>query len=339
MRSFGVGGRTVFGALTRGLGDEATPPSGRLLQQWAKKVNNPARASGVRINIDDLTHRYTHKSPLTFESVSFKAEPGEALTIIGRSGCGKSTLLHVIAGLLPYTAGKVRFNDEDVVEPSPRWVMMFQSPHLFPWMSVRQNIGVGLRFANWPRDKIRVRVDEALELVHLQEFANKSTQDLSGGQQQRVALARSLVMEPEVLLLDEPFSALDAFTRFALQHDVRGIVKQLGISLVMVTHDIDEAILMADRALVMAGAPGKIVHEFNVDLRDPRERNDPQAQEMRAKLMQVFRDAAHVRHDGEDEGELIVDDEQIADEASEAQFSNREYVQLGWTDAASSHRN
>ena len=303
-----------------------------------RKVNNPTRASGVHISIDDLTHRYTHKSPLTFENVSFTAEPGEALTIIGRSGCGKSTLLHVIAGLLPHTMGKVRFNDEDVVEPSPRWVMMFQSPHLFPWMSVRRNVGVGLRFANWPRDKIRVRVDEALELVHLQEFANKNTQDLSGGQQQRVALARSLVMEPEVLLLDEPFSALDAFTRTSLQRDVREIVKQLGINLVMVTHDIDEAILMADRALVMAGTPGKIVHDFKVDLRDPRVRDDPQAQDMRAKLMQVFHDAAHVRHDGEDEGELIVDDEPMVDEAPEAEFSSRDYAQLGWTDAASSHR-
>lgn len=292
----------------------------------SQKVNNPASASGVHISIDDLTHRYTHKSPLTFEKVSFKAGPGEALTIIGRSGCGKSTLLHVIAGLLPYTIGKVRLNDQDVVGPSPRWVMMFQTPHLFPWMSVRQNVGVGLRFANWPKDKIRVRVDEALELVHLQEFANKNTQDLSGGQQQRVALARSLVMEPEMLLLDEPFSALDAFTRSALQHDVRQIGKQLGINLVMVTHDIDEAILMADRALVMAGAPGKIVHDFKVDLRDPRERNDPPMQEMRAKLMQVFRDATHVRHDGEDEGdELIVDDEPIVDEAPKAEFSGREY--------------
>ena len=304
----------------------------------SQTVNNPARSSGVHISIDDLTHRYTHKSPLTFESVSFKAEPGEALTIIGRSGCGKSTLLHVIAGLLPHTMGKVRFNDEDVVEPSPRWVMMFQSPHLFPWMSVRRNVGVGLRFANWPGDRIRVRVDEALELVHLQEFANKNTQDLSGGQQQRVALARSLVMEPEVLLLDEPFSALDAFTRTTLQRDVREIVKKLGINLVMVTHDIDEAILMADRALVMAGAPGQIVHDFKVDLRDPRERNDPQAQEMRAKLMEVFRDATHARHDGEDEGELMVDDEPIEDETPKAEFSSRGIAQLGWTDAASSHR-
>ena len=132
-----------------------------------------------------------------------------------------------------------------------------------------------------------------------------------------------------MLLLDEPFSALDAFTRTSLQHDVREIVKQLGINLVMVTHDIDEAILMADRALVMAGAPGKIVHDFKVDLRDPRERNDPEAQEMRARLMQVFRDAAHMRHDGEDEGEQMGDDEPTEEKTPSAEFSSRKYAQLG----------
>lgn len=289
-------------------------------------MKNSARASGVHISIEGLSHRYTPKLPFTFEEVSFRAEPGEALTIIGRSGCGKSTLLQVVAGLLPYSIGRVQLDEEDVVEPSSRWVMMFQAPHLFPWMNVRQNVGVGLRFANWPKDRIRVRVDEALELVHLEEFAGKNTQDLSGGQQQRVALARSLVMEPEMLLLDEPFSALDAFTRATLQRDVRQIAKQLGINMVMVTHDIDEAILMADRALVMAGSPGKIVHDFRVDLPDPRERSDPKVQQMRARLMRVFQDAAGTPHDGEnEEAEPIADDETIVDDATKLEFSGREY--------------
>ena len=289
-------------------------------------MNNPASASGVHVSVDELSHRYTPKLPLTFEEVSFQAVPGEALTIIGRSGCGKSTLLQVIAGLMPGSIGRVSINDEHVVEPSSRWVMMFQAPHLFPWMNVRQNVGVGLRFANWPKDRIRDRVDEALELVHLEEFAGKNTQDLSGGQQQRVALARSLVMEPEMLLLDEPFSALDAFTRASLQRDVRQIAKQLGINLILVTHDIDEAILMADRALVMAGAPGRIVHDYKVDLPDPRERSDPKVQEMRAKLMKVFRDAAGAPHDGEDEGDEPSDeDETIMNDSTKLEFSGREY--------------
>ncbi|MGB5255330.1 MAG: ATP-binding cassette domain-containing protein, partial [Sedimenticolaceae bacterium] len=129
----------------------------------------------------------------------------------------------------------------------------------------------------------------------LEDYAQNNVQDLSGGQQQRVALARSLVMEPEMLLLDEPFSALDAFTRASLQRDVRSIAKELGINLVMVTHDIDEAVLMADRALIMAGSPGKIMHDISVHLPDPRDREDPEVQTMRRQLMDTFEEAANIQ--------------------------------------------
>ena len=250
---------------------------------------------GVQINIDNLTHRYTPKSPLTFDNVRIEARPGEALVIIGRSGCGKSTLLHIIAGLMQATSGSLKLDNEEVKEPSSRWVMMFQAPHLFPWMTVERNVGIGLHFAGWSKDKIRDRVAEAISLVHLDDYAQNNVQDLSGGQQQRVALARSLVMEPEMLLLDEPFSALDAFTRASLQRDVRSISKELGINLVMVTHDIDEAVLMADRALIMAGSPGKIMHDISVHLPDPRDREDPEVQSMRKQLMDTFEEAANVQ--------------------------------------------
>lgn len=140
---------------------------------------------------------------------------------------------------------------------------------------------------------MRERVVDALSLVDLQDYADNNVQDLSGGQQQRVALARSLVMEPELLLLDEPFSALDAFTRASLQHDVRSIAKRLGFNVVIVTHDIDEAVLMADRALIMAGSPGKIYDELEVNLPDPRERQDPAVQAMRTRLMTAFQSAAN----------------------------------------------
>lgn len=259
------------------------------------------KSKGVQISIKDLTHRYTAKTPLTFENVDVTAEPGESLVIIGRSGCGKSTLLHILAGLLDKTSGSVRLDGKDVTAPSSQWIMMFQAPHLFPWMSVEQNVGTGLRFAHWPEKKIKERVAEVISLVHLEDFVQNNTQDLSGGQQQRVALARSLVMHPDLLLLDEPFSALDAFTRAALQKDVRAISKQLGFNLVMVTHDIDEAVIMADRALVMAGSPGKIVHDFKVDLDDPRERQDPKVQAERATLMKIFHDAAGVSASAEKE--------------------------------------
>lgn len=247
---------------------------------------------GTHLKIENLSHRYTPKSPLTFDGINIEAEPGECIVIIGRSGCGKSTLLHMIAGLLHGYEGTLLLDNEEVKEPSPRWVMMFQAPHLFPWMTVEKNVGIGLKFAKWPKDKIKDRVKDAISMVALDEYAQKNTQDLSGGQQQRVALARSLVMEPEMLLLDEPFSALDAFTRASLQLDVRKIAKEIGINMVMVTHDIDEAVLMADRTLVMAGSPGKIVHDMRIDLPDPRDREDEAVQEYRRQLMQIFEDAS-----------------------------------------------
>jgi len=249
---------------------------------------------GVNINIQGLGYRYSTRGNPTFSNLKLEARKGEALAIIGRSGCGKSTLLHIIAGLNRPTEGIIEFDGKKVEGPSSRWVMMFQAPHLYPWMKVAQNVGVGLKFAGWPEKEKAERVAEALRLVELQDYADVSVQDLSGGQQQRVALARSLVMEPELLLLDEPFSALDAFTRASLQRDVRSIAKRLGFNLIIVTHDIDEAVLMADRAVIMAGAPGKIVTEIEVNLPDPRQRQDPAVQSMRSRLMDEFHAAAQV---------------------------------------------
>lgn len=243
---------------------------------------------GVHIKTEALSYRYNTRSTFAFENVAMEAQPGEALVIIGRSGCGKSTLLQVIAGLLPAAQGSVHLDGQLVEAPSPRWVMMFQAPHLFPWMRVAQNVGIGLRFARWPQAEMRKRVTETLRLVDLENYANANVQDLSGGQQQRVALARSLVMEPELLLLDEPFSALDAFTQGALQRDVRSIVKRLGVSLIMVTHDIDEAVLMADRTLIMAGSPGTIVEFVPIKLDGPRERDDASVLAVRRDLMERF---------------------------------------------------
>lgn len=259
------------------------------------KKTIPMTIRGIHINIEELSHRYSAKSPITFDDINIQAKPGEALAIIGRSGCGKSTLLHIVAGIIRPTGGTVKLDNAVITAPSPKWVMMFQAPHLFPWMKVSQNVGIGLHFAGWDAKKMRERVDEVLNLVDLQEYAENNVQDLSGGQQQRVALARSLVMEPELLLLDEPFSALDAFTRAALQRDVRSIAKRLGINLIIVTHDIDEAVLMADRALIMAGSPGKIVHELDVDLADPRDRQDAKVQSMRSRLMDAFQDVASTK--------------------------------------------
>lgn len=271
---------------------------------------------GVQIKINGLTHRYGSRSGVTFNRVDLVSPAGEALAIIGRSGCGKSTLLHIVAGLLKPTEGSITLDGTAVQGPSPRWVMMFQAPHLYPWMSVQQNVGVGLSFGRWSKAEIRERVTEAINLVELQEFAQSNVQDLSGGQQQRVALARSLVMEPELLLLDEPFSALDAFTRASLQRDVRSISKRLGFNIVLVTHDIDEAVLMADRAVIMAGSPGSIVHEMDIDLPDPRDRHDASVQSLRTRLMTSFQEAANAKAAPDDDAAVAEDEAASDDEAT-----------------------
>ncbi len=278
---------TISSLLSTGSSDSCTTTT-----DINKGKKHMSERNGVSINLKEVTHCYSAKSPLTFEKLDMQSDPGESLVIIGRSGCGKSTLLHIVAGLLGGFNGTVEVNNKAVKKASSKWIMMFQAPHLFPWMTVEQNVGTGLRFAGWPKEKIAERVKEAIRLVDMEENAQKNTQDLSGGQQQRVALARSLVMEPEMLLLDEPFSALDAFTRASLQKDVRAISKKMGFNIVMVTHDIDEAIIMADRTLVMAGSPGKMVHDMKVDLPDPRNRDDQAVRSMRSNLMQVFEDVA-----------------------------------------------
>ena len=242
-------------------------------------------APSGRIDLIGIHHRYSRQGPPTVSDITLSVAPGQALALVGRSGCGKSTLLHIIAGLLPPTAGSVQISGQPVVKPSAKWNMMFQSPSLFPWMSATENIGLGLRYAHRPKAEIRDRVEELLALVHLSEHRNDNVQQLSGGQQQRVALARSLATRPEVLLLDEPFSALDPFTRATLQDDVRAIAKDFGLTLVIVTHDVDEALLMADRAVVMAPRPGRLVADIPLV---GVERGSPNFAQLRRQVIEPF---------------------------------------------------
>jgi NitT/TauT family transport system ATP-binding protein len=240
-----------------------------------------------------LSHTYRRADGPVLQDIGFEIEPGAVLALLGRSGCGKSTLLHMLAGLSLPSSGEVAINGQTVKRPSRRWVMMFQAPSLYPWMTVAQNAALGLRFAN-RGGEIAARIPEVLDLVDLGSFADRNVQDLSGGQQQRVALARSLATDPEMLLLDEPFSALDAFTRRSLQRDVREIAKRLGITLVLVTHDVSEAVLMADRVLVLEAGPGRIAHEVDIPLDDEaRTTGSDLFQREQARLMQFYTDVAH----------------------------------------------
>lgn len=236
------------------------------------------------LHVENLSHRYRPKSAPVLVDVSFFVKTGEVVAVVGRSGCGKSTLLHLLAGLTAPTAGAVRIGGTTVTGPSARWVVMFQQPLLYPWMTVFENASLGLRFAGRGRESAEA-VGRLLAMVKLGDLAGTSVHRLSGGQQQRVALARSLAAGPDILLLDEPFSALDAFTRGDLQREVRAIAKRLGITLLLVTHDIDEAVAMADRALVMDAHPGRIVADLAFDLDDERVKDAPESQFERARLL------------------------------------------------------
>lgn len=242
---------------------------------------------GAAISIDYITHHYPGQEAPTLKDIQVTVAPGETVALIGQSGCGKSTLLHMLAGLLLPSEGCVRINGHQVIKPSPRWNMMFQKPSLYPWMTVRKNASLGLIFQGRKTD-MRERIDQLLETVGLSEKAEVNVQSLSGGQQQRVALARSLATDPELLLLDEPFSALDAFTRVALQDEVTRLARERGISVVFVTHDIEEAVAMADRVLVMGSNPGTITAELAIDIAHPRDRNSQAFVDRKAELMGYF---------------------------------------------------
>lgn len=248
---------------------------------------------GAHIAVTGVRHRYRRAANDVLSDINFEVQPSEAVALVGRSGCGKSTLLHLISGLNAPSAGEVRIDGALVTGPSPSWIVMFQQPHLYPWMTVAQNIGLGLKFAGRPRKEISGRINELLQLVELEGYAGRNVQELSGGQQQRVALARSLAVYPEVLLLDEPFSALDGVTRRALQRDVRRIAVDMGITLVIVTHDIPEAVAMADRALVMTADPGRIAEIVLIDSdRLDRQHRGAGAQAAQAKLQTAFERAS-----------------------------------------------
>ena len=206
------------------------------------------------------------------ERFSAEIRLGEIVAVIGGSGCGKSTLLRAIAGLDRATSGSVTLDDVAISAPHAEIGIIFQEPRLLPWLSVADNIGFGL--SDLPAAR-REKVARALVRVGLSDKADAWPRELSGGQAQRVAIARALVPQPEVLLLDEPFSALDAFTRRDLQDHLLDLWADTRPTLVLVTHDVDEAVVLADRVLVMRPRPGRLFAEITINLARPRDRNSP----------------------------------------------------------------
>jgi ABC-type nitrate/sulfonate/bicarbonate transport system ATPase subunit len=219
------------------------------------------------------------------ENISFSVAPGELVSLVGPSGCGKSTLLRLSAGLAAPDGGEVWMGNERVTGPSASRGLVFQDPSLFPWLSVRRNIQAGLVARGLLHEK-RGEVDEFLRLVGLEGFGDTFPHHLSGGMAQRAALARALINHPRMLLLDEPLGALDAFTRMRLQDEVLRLWQARRTTMLLVTHDIDEAIYMSDRILIMTPRPGRIEQSIEVRLERPRLRNEPEFLKLRGDILE-----------------------------------------------------
>lgn len=202
---------------------------------------------------------YPRSAGPVLDDINLDIRAGELVALVGPSGCGKSTLLNVLAGLTTVSEGTVQLSQPDL-----RSAYVFQRPRLLPWRSVRANVEFGLEQAGHDRAERRRRAQAALELVHLGEHGDKYPHELSGGMQQRAALARGLALDPQLLLLDEPFGALDALTRTYLQEELRTIVRRSSTTALLVTHDIDEALLLADRVVVMSSRPARIRRIFDI---------------------------------------------------------------------------
>ena len=248
----------------------------------------PTDASSLQIgDVRKVFRRPDGSELVVLEDVSLQLSPGEMVSLVGPSGCGKSTLLRLIAGLDAPTAGVLLVGDEPITGPSARRGLVFQDPNLFPWLTVRRNIQAGL-IARGVLSEKRHEVDEFLRLVGLEGFADAYPHQLSGGMAQRVALARALVNHPQVLLLDEPLGALDAFTRMRMQDEVLRLWQARGTTMLLITHDIDEAIYMSDRIVIMTQRPGRIERIIEVTLPRPRQRDSAEFLALRAQILKLL---------------------------------------------------
>jgi NitT/TauT family transport system ATP-binding protein len=222
-------------------------------------------AGSAAVQITDVTKEFGRGKSVTvaLDRVSLSVAPGEFVCLIGASGCGKSTLLSLVAGLDAPTSGTVATGGRRVA-------LMFQEPALFPWFTAAQNVELPLRAHGVARSERRQRVTDLLQSVHLGGFADKRPHELSGGMRQRVALARALAQDADVLLMDEPFGALDAMTRDLLHELLEGIWRRQGFSVLFVTHEVREAVRLGDRVVLLSSRPGRVLEDFSIDIERPR---------------------------------------------------------------------
>jgi NitT/TauT family transport system ATP-binding protein len=237
--------------------------------------------------VEGLEKRFTAHGRAAFNDISFAVGQGEFVALIGPSGCGKSTLLHIMAGLSQPSAGTVRLRGEAVHTPRPEMMFVFQqyTKSIFPWKTVLQNVMLALKYQSGaPRAELEQRCHEHLELVGLARYPHYYPYQLSGGMQQRVAIARALARRPKILLMDEPFSALDAMMRVELQDLLLKLWSELQLTVVFVTHDLDEALYLAQRVIVFSASPGTIAEEVEVPLSYPRQQIETRSESRYLRL-------------------------------------------------------
>jgi NitT/TauT family transport system ATP-binding protein len=246
----------------------------------------PARAAGAHIAVRGVSHVFERpQGPLpVLQDLHIDIRPGEFVALLGPSGCGKSTLLRLVAGLETASSGSIDHDGRPIRRPDPSRVVVFQDPTLYPWRTVWENVALGLQARGELAAKRR-RVDEALALVGLSEFAHSYPHQLSGGMAQRAALARALVNDPALLILDEPLGKLDSLTRLAMQTELVALWQRAGLSVLMVTHDVEEALFMAQRVLVMGPRPARVLAELRVDRPYPRHRGDEVLAQLRHEAL------------------------------------------------------
>lgn len=223
-------------------------------------------------------------TPLALADIDLDIKPGEFVSIVGRSGCGKTTLLRIIAGLVSATEGRIELNGEAITGPGPDRGVVFQQGALFPWLTVTRNVTFGLRELSWSKADAAERALDLLKVMGLEQAADKYPRELSGGMAQRVAIARALAPRPAMLLMDEPFGALDELTREQLQDELLRIWELSGKTVVFVTHSIEEAVYLSDRVVVLAPGPGHVTEILDIDVPRPRQRSGSKVVELHREI-------------------------------------------------------
>ena len=235
------------------------------------------------VRVRGLTKRYGEDGPAVLDGIDLDIAPGEFVCLLGASGCGKSTLLSVLAGLQDATTGTVEVAGGGAA-------LMFQEPALLPWLTASRNVELPLRLAGVGRAERAARAAELLDLVHLSGASRKRTHELSGGMRQRVALARALAQEREVLLMDEPFAALDAITRDLLHDELERVWRETGRTVVFITHNVREAVRLGDRVVLLSSRPGRVVQQWSVDIGRPRRIEDRDVSALAAEILAALRE-------------------------------------------------